>query len=67
MPQCPECGHNGPISDFRYLYNPKIDDSVSLRQCTKCSATLMLDEKTLEVVQSGKHGEARWDKSAGIA
>lgn len=64
--KCKECGYDAPLKDFRYLYNARIDSSVSLRQCPQCQAWLAIDELKGKVMQKVGPGEAPWGKSAGI-
>ena len=64
--KCTECGNEAPRNDFRYLYNARIDASISMRQCPKCEEVLAVDELSGEVKQRVGHGEAPWGKSAGI-
>jgi len=64
--KCTSCGHDGSLADFRYLYNPRVDGSETLRQCTKCSATVMVDELKNEVTMTAPQGVAKWEKSVGI-
>ena len=64
--KCMECGNDAPLQDFRYLYNARIDASISIRQCTKCEAWLAVDELKGVVTQMVGAGEAPWGKSAGI-
>ena len=64
--KCPECGYEAPVAKFRYLYNARIDDSVSIRQCTQCQAWLAVDELQGVANQKIGPGEAPWGKSAGI-
>jgi len=64
--KCTECGFEAAVREFRYLYNARIDDSVSLRQCPKCQEWLAVDELKGDVVQKVGAGEAPWGKSAGI-
>ena len=64
--KCSECGHEAPVSEFRYLYNARIDASVSMRQCPKCQVWLAIDELKGESMQKVSPGEAPWGKSAGI-
>ncbi len=64
--KCTECGHDAPLQDFRYLYNARIDASISIRQCTKCEEWLAIDEMNGMVTQKIADGEAPWGKSAGI-
>ena len=64
--KCSECSHEAPLSDFRYLYNARIDASVSIRQCTSCGTQLAIDELKGEVVQKLASGFAPWGKSTGI-
>jgi len=64
--KCKECGFDAPLKDFRYLYNARIDASVSLRQCPQCQAWLAADELKGKVLQKVGPGEAPWGKSAGI-
>ena len=64
--KCTECGNDAPLQDFRYLYNARIDASISIRQCTKCEAWVAVDELKGVVTQALGAGEAPWGKSAGI-
>lgn len=64
--KCSECGHEAPLTEFRYLYNARIDASVSIRQCTSCGVHLAVDELKEDVVQTLKDGVAPWGKSTGI-
>lgn len=64
--KCSECGYEATLGDFRYLYNARIDASISLRQCPKCQTWLATDELAAEAVQKVGPGEAPWGKSAGI-
>nr|KGL06507.1 masE-like protein [Smithella sp. SCADC] len=64
--KCVECKFDGPIDKFRYLYNARIDSSMTLRQCPNCQAWLAVDELTGAVKQKVGLGEAPWGKSAGI-
>lgn len=64
--KCIECGNDVPVKEFRYLYNARIDSSISIRQCTKCEAWLAVDELNGTVNQVVGPGEAPWGKSAGI-
>ncbi len=64
--KCTECGFEGALGDFRYLYNARVDASVSIRQCTSCGQQMAVDELKGESVQSLKDGHAPWGKSTGI-
>ncbi|MDA3897783.1 MAG: hypothetical protein PF482_16745 [Desulfobacteraceae bacterium] len=64
--KCTECGHDAPLQDFRYLYNARIDASISIRQCTKCEKWLAVDELKGVVTKAVVPGEDLWGKSAGI-
>lgn len=64
--KCTECGHDAPLETFRYLYNARIDASISIRQCTNCEEWLAVDELKGEVTQKVTGGDAPWGKSAGI-
>jgi hypothetical protein len=64
--KCGECGFEAPLKEFRYLYNARIDASMSLRQCPKCQSWIVADELSGEAVQTLGAGEAPWGKSAGI-
>ncbi len=64
--KCTECDHDAPTAEFRYLYNARIDASLSMRQCPNCMETLAVDELKGEVTQKVGLGEAPWGKSAGI-
>ena len=63
---CIKCDFEAPITDFRYLYNARIDSSISIRQCPKCAVWLSVDELKGEVGIEVGPGEAPWGKSAGI-
>ncbi len=64
--KCIECGHDAPLANFRYLYNARIDASISIRQCTNCEEWLAVDELKGIVTQKITQGDAPWGKSAGI-
>lgn len=64
--KCTECGHDVPVSEFRYLYNARIDASISMRQCPNCEQVVAVDELNGEVKQKVALGEAPWGKSTGI-
>lgn len=64
--KCVECGFEGPVEAFRYLYNARIDASISIRQCTQCQEWLAVDEMQSIATQTITGGEAPWGKSAGI-
>ena len=64
--KCTECGYKGGLSDFRYLYNARIDGSISIRQCPKCQVVLSCNELKEELTGTVAPGEAPWGKSAGI-
>ena len=64
--KCTECGNDAPLKDFRYLYNARIDASVSIRQCTSCGTQVVVDELRGETVQTLADGIAPWGKSTGI-
>ncbi len=64
--KCTECGFEAQAKDFRYLYNARIDASISLRQCPGCQAWLAVDELAGSATQKVVAGEAPWGKSAGI-
>ena len=64
--KCTECGYESPKAGFRYLYNARIDDSITLRQCPSCQAWIAVDELNEVVKQKVGPGEAPWGKSAGI-
>ncbi len=64
--KCIVCGHEAPLPDFRYLYNARIDASISIRQCLKCQEWIAVDELRGVSTQKITGGEAPWGKSAGI-
>jgi len=64
--KCPECGYDAPVEDFRYLYNARIDASISIRQCLNCEEWVSVDELKGVATQKIGPGEAPWGKSAGI-
>ena len=64
--KCIGCGVEAPIKEFRYWYNPRIDDSTTLRQCAQCQVWLVVDELKSEATQVMQAGEDPWGKSAGI-
>jgi len=64
--KCTECGHEAPKAEYRYLYNARIDSSISMRQCPNCEEVLAVDELSGDVKQKVGLGEAPWGKSAGI-
>jgi hypothetical protein len=64
--KCTECGHEASPDKFRYLYNARIDASVSMRQCPNCMEVLAVDELKREVLKKVAQGDSPWGKSAGI-
>ena len=64
--KCVECGYEAPVSNFRYLYNARIDAPMSMRQCPKCQEWNAVDELKGESFQLVHPGDAPWGKSAGI-
>jgi len=64
--KCTECGLEKPTSEFRYLYNPQIDTSISLRQCPKCRVSLSVDELKGQALGVVTPGDEVWGKSTGI-
>jgi hypothetical protein len=64
--KCTECGHEASPDKFRYLYNARIDASVSMRQCPNCMEVLAVDELKRESLKKAGLGDAPWGKSAGI-
>ncbi|GAB6268325.1 hypothetical protein DS62_00475 [Smithella sp. SC_K08D17] len=64
--KCVECNFDGPSDKFRYLYNARIDSSLTLRQCPNCQVWLAVDELAGTIKQKVGLGEAPWGKSAGI-
>jgi len=63
---CLNCRYEAPKSGFRYLYNPRIDASITLRQCPKCKSMIAVDEIFGYVKQNVGPGDEIWGKSAGI-
>ncbi|MBI9076217.1 MAG: hypothetical protein JEZ02_12465 [Desulfatibacillum sp.] len=64
--KCTECSYEAPVPSFRYLYNVRIDASLTLRQCPQCQVRLVVDELAGEATQRLDDGDAPWGKSAGI-
>jgi hypothetical protein len=64
--KCTECAFEAPAAKFRYLYNARIDASISMRQCPQCQAWLAVDEMKSEANRIVNPGEAPWGKSSGI-
>jgi len=64
--KCTECGFEAPTGKFRYLYNARIDASISMRQCPGCQAWLAVDELKGAALNIVNPGDAPWGKSAGI-
>ena len=64
--KCVGCGHEAPVEKFRYMYNARIDASMSMRQCPNCMEWVAVDEMTGDALQIVRPGEAPWGKSAGI-
>lgn len=64
--KCIACGHDAPLANFRYLYNARIDASISIRQCMNCEEWLAVDELKEVSLQKIAGGEIPWGKSAGI-
>jgi len=66
MLKCSECSFEAPVADFYYLYNARIDASMSMRECPKCHKVNSVDELTGKAEQIVNPGDAPWGKSAGI-
>ena len=64
--KCVKCGWEAPYTEFRYLYNARIDSSVAVRQCPKCGVWNSVDEATGEAGVEVVAGGAPWGKSAGV-
>ena len=64
--KCPKCNYEASVDNFRYLYNARIDASISIRQCTNCQQWVAVDELKGEITQMLTEGDAPWGKSAGI-
>jgi len=64
--KCASCSFEGQITEFRYLYNPRIDASLAVRQCPKCQQWIGVDQMKQEATQVIKAGSSPWGKSAGI-
>ncbi|HOO44594.1 MAG TPA: hypothetical protein PLM29_00085 [Deltaproteobacteria bacterium] len=64
--KCAECDYEAPKSSFRYLYNARIDASVTLRQCPNCQTWIAVDELLGFTRFKIRPGDAIWGKSAGI-
>jgi hypothetical protein len=64
--KCTECSYEAGVSKFRYLYNARIDASISMRQCPKCQSWLAVNELKEVATQKVTTGEAPWGKTAGI-
>lgn len=64
--KCTECDYQGDVNEFRYHYNPRIDASITLRQCPECQAVVKVDELKRDVLGRMHAGEDPWGKSAGV-
>lgn len=64
--KCVVCGFEAPVTKFRYMYNPRIDESLSMRQCPKCFEMIGVDELKGVATQAIKPGDPVWQKSAGV-
>ena len=64
--KCLGCDFEAPVSEYRYLYNARIDSSITLRQCPNCEEKLSVDELKGEPIQAIGNGHSPWKKSAGI-
>lgn len=64
--KCVQCGFEGPVAEFYYLYNARIDASMSMRECPKCHEWNAVDEIKETAIQVVEPGDAPWGKSAGI-
>ena len=58
--KCTECAFEAPADKFRYLYNARIDASISMRQCPQCQAWLAVDEGKAEAQRMVSPGQAPW-------
>lgn len=52
--KCDKCGFDSDKNQFRYLYNVKIDESISYRECPKCYTYVECDELAEERRTDGK-------------
>ncbi len=64
--KCTECAFEAPAAKFRYLYNARIDASITMRQCPQCQSWLAVNEMNSEAQHLVTPGEAPWGKSSGI-
>lgn len=64
--KCPGCDFEAPLSEYRYLYNARIDASMTLRQCPNCEEKLAVDELAGKLKSAIGNGHSPWKKSAGI-
>ena len=64
--KCLGCDFEAPVRDFRYLYNARIDASMTLRQCPNCEEKISVDELKGEPIEVIGNGPSPWKKSAGI-
>ena len=53
--KCEHCGHEGPKETFNYLYNIRLDDGISWRECPKCYGWNFCSEEDGSIVDFSKH------------
>ena len=53
--KCEHCGHEGPKETFSYLYNIRLDDGASWRECPKCYGWNFIGEEDGQVMNFSEH------------
>jgi len=54
--KCIHCGYEGSVNVFRYLYNVRLEESTSNRECPKCFGWIVVDEIKGEVATEELQG-----------
>ena len=52
MVKCTHCGYEGPVQEFRYLYNVRLEEKTGNRECPKCFGWVVVDEELGELAAS---------------
>jgi len=56
--KCEHCGHEAPKETFTYLYNIRLDDGASWRECPKCYGWNFASESDGSHIDFSEHAVA---------
>jgi hypothetical protein len=51
--KCSSCGYEGSKGEFRYLYNTRLDEPWTFRECPKCYAQVVCEDELAEEKKEG--------------